>query len=122
MSGSRTSSTGSPTTSGGFFDAISNVIGSAVDGLINVLQAPDPVVLAVIFALLGLWCRGWRFAVVALLGLLLIISMEQWEAAMQTLALVLVATVVAVAHRDPAGRARGTKRAGEAVRANRSWT
>ena len=47
--------------------------------------------------------RGWRFALVALLGLLLIISMEQWETAMETLALVVVATVVAVVIAIPLG-------------------
>jgi glycine betaine/proline transport system permease protein len=34
---------------GGFFDVVTDIVGSAVDGLIAVLQAPDPVVLAVIF-------------------------------------------------------------------------
>jgi ABC-type proline/glycine betaine transport system permease subunit len=88
---------------GGFFDALSNFIGSAVDGLISLLEAPDPVVLAIVFALFGLVVRGWKFALVALLGLLLIISMEQWEASMQTLALVLVSTVVAVLIAIPLG-------------------
>ena len=55
-----------------------------------------------VFALIGLLVRGWKFALGSLVGLLLIISMQQWEAAMQTLALVLVATVIAVRHRDPA--------------------
>ncbi|WP_330287248.1 ABC transporter permease [Streptomyces sp. NBC_00576] len=88
---------------GGFFDAVSNVIGSAVDGLISALEAPDPVILALVFALVGLLTKGWKFAVVSLLGLMLIISMEQWEAAMQTLALVLVATLVAVLIAIPTG-------------------
>jgi ABC-type proline/glycine betaine transport system permease subunit len=87
----------------GFFDAISNFIGSAVDRLIDLLEAPDPVVMAVIFALIGLVVRGWKFAVIALAGLLLIISMEQWTAAMQTLALVLVSTIAAVIIAIPLG-------------------
>ncbi len=91
------------TNMGGFFDAVSSIIQGAVDTLIDVLEAPDPVLLAVIFAVLGFLVRGWEFAVVALLGLLLIISMEQWEAAMQTLALVLVSTLVAVAIAIPLG-------------------
>ena len=91
------------TNMGGFFDAISTFIGSAVDRFINLLEAPDPVVLAVVFALLGLLLRGWQFAVLAFAGFLLIISMEQWEAAMQTLALVLVSTIVAVVIAIPLG-------------------
>ncbi|MBV1935596.1 proline/glycine betaine ABC transporter permease [Streptomyces sp. BV286] len=88
---------------GGFFDTVSNVIGSVVDGFISVLEAPDPVVLALIFALIGMLFKGWKFAVVAFLGLLFIISMDQWAAAMQTLALVLVATLVAIVIAIPTG-------------------
>jgi ABC-type proline/glycine betaine transport system permease subunit len=96
----------------GFFDAVSNVIGSAVDWLIALLEFPDPVLMAAILALLGLLVRGWEFALVALIGLLLIISMDQWDPAMQTLALVLVSTVVAVIIAIPLGvlaaRSRGS--------------
>ncbi|MDX6231110.1 MAG: glycine betaine/proline transport system permease protein [Nocardioidaceae bacterium] len=88
---------------GGFFDAISSFIGGAVDRLINLLEAPDPVILVVIFALIGLLLKGWKFAAVALLGLLLIVSMEQWAASMQTLALVLVAAAAAVLFALPLG-------------------
>jgi glycine betaine/proline transport system permease protein len=88
---------------GGFFDLVTDVVGAAVDGLIAVLQAPNPLVTVVIFALLGLAVRGWRFALVALLGLLLIVSMDQWDAAMQTLALVVVATIVAIVIAIPLG-------------------
>jgi len=87
----------------GFFDAVSDVGEAVVEGLIGVLQAPDPLLLAAIFALLGLLVRGWKFAVVALFGLLLIDSMGQWSAAMETLALVVVATAVAVAIGVPLG-------------------
>lgn len=88
---------------GGFFELVSDVIGGAVDNLISLLEAPDPVVLAVVFALLGLALKGWKFAGVTLLGLLLVVGMEQWQAAMQTLALVLVSTVVAIVIALPLG-------------------
>lgn len=87
----------------GFFEFISNVIGGAVDVLLAVLEAPNAVVLAVILALLGLALRGWEFGLGALVGLLLIVSMDQWEYAMQTLALVLVATIVAIVIAVPLG-------------------
>ena len=87
----------------GFFDAITDVGEAVVEGLIGLLQAPDPLAMALIFALLGLVVRGWRFAVLALLGLLLIDSMGQWDAAMETLALVVVATTVAVVIALPLG-------------------
>lgn len=87
----------------GFFDAISNGIGAVVVGLTDLLVAPDPVVSSVLFALLGLLLRGWKFAVGTLLGMLLIVSMEQWVTAMETLALVLVAAFVAVVIAIPLG-------------------
>ena len=86
-----------------FFDAVTSVGNTVIDGLITVLQAPDPVITTLIFALIGLLVRGWRFALMALLGLLFVISMEQWETAMQTLALVLTATLVAVVIAVPLG-------------------
>lgn len=95
---------------GGFFDLVRNVIGSAVDSIVALLEAPDPVVLALVFVLLGLLLKGWKFAVGALLGLLLIISMNQWAPAMQTLAVVLVSTFVAVLIAIPAGVLAARKR------------
>jgi ABC-type proline/glycine betaine transport system permease subunit len=99
----------------GFFDAVSGVIGGAVDGLIVVLEAPPPLVVAVIFALIGLLVRGWIFAIGSLLGFLLIMSMGQWSAAMQTLALVLVASVIAVLIAIPLGIWAARRRAASAV-------
>ena len=99
----------------GFFDSFSNGLGAAVDGLVWLLLAPPPVVLAVILALIGLVVRGWKFAVGTVLGLLLIISMQQWEAAMQTLALVVVSTVVALIIAIPLGILAARKRAASAV-------
>jgi glycine betaine/proline transport system permease protein len=99
----------------GIFDGISDVIGGAVDGLIALLTAPPPLVLAVIFALIGLLVRGWIFAIGSLLGFLLIIGMDQWTAAMQTLALVVVASVIAVIIAIPVGILAARKRGASAV-------
>ena len=99
----------------GFFDVVSDVIGAAVDGLIAALEAPPPLVLAVVFALIGLLVRGWKFALGSFVGLLLIISMEQWSAAMQTLALVLVASVIAILIAIPLGIWAARKRGASAV-------
>lgn len=87
----------------GLFDLINDVFQGAIDVLLEVLVSPDPLIMAAIFAVLGLLARGWQFALAAFASMLLIISIEQWEAAMQTLALVLVATVVAVALAVPIG-------------------
>lgn len=62
-----------------FFDGLGTVIGVPTDGLIELLQAPPPVAMVLIFALIGLLLRGWKFALGALFGLLLIVSMDQWK-------------------------------------------
>lgn len=87
----------------GLFDVINAVLQGAVDFLLLILVTPPELLMALIFALLGLLVRGWRFALMALASLLLVVAMGQWEPAMQTLALVGVATVVAVAVGVPIG-------------------
>lgn len=87
----------------GFFTFVSNLGDSVTNGLINWLWAPSPVLLAVIFALIGLLVRGWKFGIGALLGMFFIISMAQWDTSMQTLALVLVAAGVSVVVGVPLG-------------------
>ena len=86
-----------------FFDALSDVTEATVDGVTAVLLAPPAVLLAVLLALLGLAVRSVAFGVGSLLGLLLVQGMGLWEEAMETLALLLVATVVAVVIAIPTG-------------------
>lgn len=56
-----------------------------------------------LFAALAALVAGWRLALFTVLGFLLIVSMDRWEAATSTLALVLVATAVAVLFAVPVG-------------------
>ena len=87
----------------GFFDVIKAIVDVAVSGLTDLLLAPWPVVTILLLAALALVTAGWRVGVVALIGLLLIDGMEQWDFAMETLALVLVASLVAVLLAVPIG-------------------
>ncbi|WP_278235127.1 ABC transporter permease subunit [Isoptericola sp. AK164] len=84
-------------------DGITAVMSFLIDGITDLLLLPPPLVLAALFTLLALLVRSWGFAVFTLIGTLLIISMEMWEPAMETLSLVLVATVVAVIVAVPVG-------------------
>jgi glycine betaine/proline transport system permease protein len=59
--------------------------------------------MVVILGVIALLLAGWRVALFTVLGLLFVISLDLWEAAMQTLALVLAATVVALAIGIPIG-------------------
>lgn len=88
---------------GALFDVIDTIISTAVDGLTDLLLLPPAMVLVVLFSLFALLVRGWKFGLVSLVGLTLIVSMEQWDNAMQTLSLVGFSALVAVAIAIPIG-------------------
>ena len=85
------------------FDAVSSVMQVLVDGLTDALATPPPVVWIVVFALVALLVRGWGLALYTVLAFLLVVSLELWVETMQTLALVLVAAVIATAVAVPIG-------------------
>ena len=85
------------------FDAISAVMQVLVDGLTDALVSPPPVVWIVVFALLALLMRGPWLALYTALAFLLVVSLELWVETMQTLALVLVAAIIAAAIGVPLG-------------------
>ncbi|PVE77808.1 ABC transporter permease [Microbacterium testaceum] len=87
----------------GLFDVIAVVVRFLVGGLSDVLLAAPIVVVIVVAALLAWLLRSWKLALGTVIGFALILAMGQWVTAMQTLALVLVATVVAVAISVPLG-------------------
>ncbi|OMQ15981.1 glycine/betaine ABC transporter [Modestobacter sp. VKM Ac-2676] len=84
-------------------DVLSSGSETGVEGLQDALLAVPPVLFAVLLAALAGVVRSVRFGLLSLLGLLLVISLEMWEPAMDTLALILVATVIAVAIGIPIG-------------------
>lgn len=86
-----------------FFDVVGDIVTGAIDGIAALLLAPDPVVLTVLFALLAWLLRNWKLGAGTLVGMVLIIGMDMWEPAMETLALVVVATVVALLLGIPLG-------------------
>ncbi|GAA4818776.1 ABC transporter permease [Tomitella cavernea] len=88
---------------GPLFDFISTVVSSAVDWLTDVLTYLPPWGMIIIFAVLALWIRGWKAAVVTVIGFGIIDGMLEFEATMQTLAQVLFAAVIAVVLAVPLG-------------------
>ncbi|MEU6263816.1 ABC transporter permease [Saccharopolyspora shandongensis] len=88
---------------GPVFDFIILVVVSAVSGLTYALTFLPELVMVLLFSALGLWLRSWRFALFSLIGFGLISSMREFTAAMQTLSLVLVASVIAVLIGIPVG-------------------
>lgn len=84
-------------------DTIAAIIGFVTSGIRDGLGLlPAPVAIAII-ALLALWRVGWRFAAFAIAALLLISGMELWDRMMETLSLVLAATLIAILIGIPLG-------------------
>jgi len=88
---------------GVLLDAIKSIVETLVTGLTDGLNAVPWPVMIIIFVLLGWWLRSWKFAIFALLGPLLIVSMQLWDDAMQTLALVIVAALISLILAIPIG-------------------
>ncbi|MFJ9817202.1 ABC transporter permease/substrate binding protein [Streptomyces sp. NPDC101151] len=85
------------------FDAIRTVVEGMYDGIDAVLTAPAPLLLAGILAVVAWWLRGLVAGVLAFAGFALVDSLDLWDRAMSTLALVLVATVIALVISIPLG-------------------
>ncbi len=87
----------------GFFDAIATVMQFLIDVVLAALTAPHPFVIMALAMAIAFWARGVGFALFTLVGLLVIDSMQLWVQTMETLAIVLVASVVAVLIGIPTG-------------------
>jgi len=87
----------------GLFDVVS----SALDGLALAIQdllfLMPTWVLVLVLAALAWWRVGWRFAVFAVASLVLILGMHLWQQTLDTLALVLAATLVSLILGIPLG-------------------
>jgi glycine betaine/proline transport system permease protein len=87
----------------GAFDILDSVIDLVVGSLEYVLLAAPALLMVAILGVIALLLAGWRVALFTVLGLVFVISLDLWEASMQTLALVLAATVVALVIGIPIG-------------------
>ena len=68
-----------------------DVMTFVVEGLVDLLMWPPPLVMVALFALVAWLVASWRLALGTALGFALLISMDIWLPSMQTLALVIVA-------------------------------
>ncbi|GGW49808.1 hypothetical protein GCM10010503_28370 [Streptomyces lucensis JCM 4490] len=85
------------------FDAVKAVMEGMYDGIDAVLAAPAPLLMAGILAVVAWWLRGLLAGLLAFAGFALVDSLDLWDRAMSTLALVLVATVIALLISVPLG-------------------
>ncbi|SEE97271.1 glycine betaine/proline transport system permease protein [Arthrobacter alpinus] len=87
----------------GFFKFVRTVFVGAYDGLDWVLNAPPFWAIILIFAAIAWWASGWKLGVGTLLSFAVVAGVDQWENTMHSMALVVIATVVAVAISVPLG-------------------
>lgn len=85
------------------FDVIQFVFSALYELVELALITPPSWVIILLAAVLAVAIKGWVFAVGSIVGLLAIVSMNQWENAMESLSLVLVASLLAVAISVPLG-------------------
>jgi glycine betaine/proline transport system permease protein len=88
----------------GFFDFISFVLGALINALLVALLWFNPLVLIALLTI-GTWFlhRSIALAIGVVVGLLFVMNLGYWQATMETLALVLCATLVSVAIGIPVG-------------------
>lgn len=87
----------------GFFALIRSILVGAYDGLDWLLAAPPYWAVIIVFAAIAWWASGWKLGVGTIVGFAVIVGVDQWSNAMDSLALVIIATVVAVAISVPLG-------------------
>ncbi|WP_314101920.1 ABC transporter permease subunit [uncultured Frigoribacterium sp.] len=88
---------------GGFFSVIRAIVTFFYEWVEYALSAPPFWAVVIVIAALAFLAKGWKFGLGTAAGLLFIGTLGQWENAMSTLALVLVAGAVAIALSIPLG-------------------
>jgi glycine betaine/proline transport system permease protein len=87
----------------GVLDGISDALELVIDGFEDGLMALPPLLLAALIVLLAAWRVGWRFGLFAVAAMVLLFGMDIWDETVQTLALVIGASVLALAIGIPIG-------------------
>ena len=88
---------------GVLFDVIRTVLVAAFDAAEAALTSPPWWVVVIALGGLAVWAKGWRLGAGATVGFLSVLAVDQWDNAMATLALVLVASLIALAIGIPLG-------------------
>ena len=87
----------------GLFSVLRSIFNGMNDGLSWLLMTPPFWAVIVVIAVIAFFAKGWKLALGSIIGLLVIVSVDQWENAMSSLSLVLVATIIALLVALPLG-------------------
>lgn len=85
------------------FDFVSFTSAAIYTGLEWILMTPPFWVILVALVAIGWWIKNWKFAIGTALGLLLVYGTNMWDPLMETLALVMLASSLAIVISVPLG-------------------
>ncbi len=88
---------------GWFFDALSSIYLGLYDVFAWIFNTPPPLAIIIVLALMALVARGPKFGIGTAVGLLFILSVNQWGNAMDSLSLVIVSALLGVIVAIPLG-------------------
>ena len=87
-----------------FFDRLADTMEALIEGILWLLQTPDPLIIIALFAALTyLMQRNWKPVVLVIAGFLFILNQDYWEETTESLTLVLSACVVCMGIGVPIG-------------------
>lgn len=78
----------------GFFDFISNIIGSIVDFFVWIMAGVPAIIVILVIAAIAWFTSRWTIALFTVIGLLLIENLGYWDGTVQTIALVLTSIII----------------------------
>ena len=84
-------------------DLITLILGGLYDVLNLLFSSPVYWVMIIIFAVIAYFAAGWKVALFTVIGFYVVRALDQWDNTMSTLALVLVAVIVALVISIPLG-------------------
>ncbi len=87
-----------------FFDFLSDTMEAMIDGILWILQTPNPLIIVAIFvALTWVLQRSWKICLFVFLGFLFILNQDYWEETTESLTLVLASCFVCMGLGVPIG-------------------
>lgn len=85
------------------FDLIRSIVSGVFGGAELLFTEPPAIAMIAVLTALGFVVRGWRMALGTVLGLVVVVLVDQWDNAMETLALTVVAALIALVIAIPLG-------------------
>ena len=87
----------------GLFSVLRTLMLDTNDGLVWLLSTPPWWAVTLVLAALAWWLKNWKLALGTVVGFVVIVGVDQWENAMETLGLIVVATLIATVIAVPLG-------------------